>query len=81
MIAELRVLVAEELGDLALHALGQARGRARGRDRDRQRPGADDRGRMKLHSGGTSTMLTEHRPLLRVVVDADVRVRVSPCRR
>ena len=38
-----RVLLAELLGDLALHALGQ-RGRGAGRgDRDRQRPGAHDR--------------------------------------
>src|SRR4051794_19799086 len=71
-----RVLLAEQLADLALHPLGERRRRARGRDRDRQRTGADDRREDEVAQRRDVDDVHEHRAPLGVVEDGDVDVGV-----
>ena len=73
---ERRVLLAEQLGDLGLHALGERGRRAGGRDRDRERTGAQDRRQDEVAQRRHVDDVDEHRALLGVVVDADVDVGV-----
>ena len=76
MIARRGVGLAEELGDLALHALRERGGGAGRGDRDRQRAGPDDRRKDEVAERRNVDDVDEHRPFLRVVVDGDVHVGV-----
>src|SRR3954447_23199947 len=73
---QLRVLLAEQLGHLRLHALGQRRRRAGSGDRDRQRARADDRREDEVAQRRHVHDVDEHRAALGVLVDADVDVGV-----
>src|SRR3954451_23059665 len=68
------VLLAEQLGDLGLHALRERGRGARGGDRDRERAGAEDRRQDEVAQRRHVDDVDEHRALLGVVVDADVHV-------
>src|SRR3954447_5063367 len=77
---QLRVLLAEQLGHLRLHALGQRRRRAGSGDRDRQRARADDRREDEVAQRRHVHDVDEHRAALGVLVDADVDVGVVGAR-
>src|SRR3954452_8286693 len=70
------VLLAEQLGDLGLHALRQRGRRAGGRDRDRERAGSKDGRQDEVAQRRHVHDVDEHRALLGVVVHADVDVGV-----
>src|SRR3954447_18508256 len=71
-----RVLLAELLRDLALHALGQRRRGARRRDRDGQRARAQDRRQDEVAQRRDVDDVDEHRAPFGVLVDRDVDVGV-----